>query len=293
MTTKGAQRPFNLLNPKERCSRRFMTDNLDKLIARIREIGDLDTPASDPAYEYASLPQCVIDAVFSIGARYESTQNAVKHFCDRQGWRKDGRGLGGREHTITEFVEVMLPYESRWRDMAVDLFSNEQLTSTTSGILKAEAVFRFATTLQQFGIEIFVDAMKSGLRDDLRSAIKNIHGQSSGLSHIYFLILAGNQDGVKGDRMVTRFVADALDLQRVTPAFAEELVRAASLSLRAEFPRLMPSVLDNKIWTFQRKRSEAGSAKKSRRTCITSPCTDLGNSEAPRVELASCQEAPR
>lgn len=118
-----------------------MTDNLDKLIARIRQIGDLDTLVSDPAYEYASLPQCVIDAVFSIGARYESTQNTVKRFCDRQGWRKDGRGLGGREHTITEFVEVMLPYESRWRDMAVDLFKNEQLTSTTSGIRKPRRSF--------------------------------------------------------------------------------------------------------------------------------------------------------
>lgn len=283
--------PVKLLNPKVRYSRRIMTD-LDKLIARIRELGDLDSPLIDPAYEYASLPQCVIDAVFSIGARYESTQNAVRRFCDRQSWQKDGRGQGGREHTITEFVEVMLPYESRWRDMAVDLFKNEQLTSTTSGILKSEAVFHFARVFQNFGIETLADAMKSGLRDDVRSAIKKIRGQASGLSHGYCLILAGNQDGVKGDRMVTRFVANALDLPRVTPALAEQLVRAASVSLRAEFPRLMPSVLDNKIWTDQRKLGEAASANK-RRTCISSPCNNLGNAAASHMDPPGRPEAPR
>lgn len=75
-----------------------MTSNLDKLVTYIRQtLDDLSTPLSDPAYEYASPPQCVIDAVFSIGARYESTENAVKHFCDRVGWRKDGRGRAGQE----------------------------------------------------------------------------------------------------------------------------------------------------------------------------------------------------
>jgi hypothetical protein len=100
-----------------------VTGNLDKLVIYIRQtLDDLSTPLSDPANEYASLPQCVIDAVFSIGARYESTENAVKHFCDRVGWRKDGRGQAGREHTINEFVQIILPFANRWKNMAVDLF---------------------------------------------------------------------------------------------------------------------------------------------------------------------------
>ena len=32
-------------------------------------------------YFYASLPQCVIDAVFSIGVRYEGVQNVVRKYC--------------------------------------------------------------------------------------------------------------------------------------------------------------------------------------------------------------------
>jgi hypothetical protein len=34
----------------------------------------------DDAYYYQSLPSCVIDAVFSIGVRYTSTENTVRRF---------------------------------------------------------------------------------------------------------------------------------------------------------------------------------------------------------------------
>jgi hypothetical protein len=70
------------------------------------------------------------------------------------------------------------------------------------------------------------------------------------------LILAGNQNGVKADRMVIRFVGNALGVRNVAPELAEELVRNASTVLRAEFPTLVPSNLDNKIWNYQRVRED-------------------------------------
>jgi hypothetical protein len=128
---------------------------------------------------------------------------------------------------------------------------------------KGEAVYHFAKALQKFGVERFSDVMKSGLREDLRAAIRKIPGQGSGLSYAYFRILAGNQDGVKTDRMVTRFVATALGVPSVTPELAGQLVRNVSASLRTEFPSLMPSVLDNKIWKYQRKQEDGASAERS------------------------------
>ena len=182
-----------------------MTD-VDRLVAYIRRtLTDLNAPPTDAAYEYASLPLCVIDAVFSIGVRYESTERTVTDFCARYRWQRDGRGREN-EHATSDFLGILLHYENRWEDMAKDVFRNRQRTSTRSGILKAEATFRFAKALQHFGLETFVDVLKSGLRNDLRQAIKTTPGQSSGLSYAYFLILAGNQNGVKADRMVIRFV---------------------------------------------------------------------------------------
>jgi hypothetical protein len=236
-----------------------MTD-IDKLVAHIRStLTDLNAPPTDAAYEYASVPLCVVDAVFSIGVRYESTVRTVTEFCARYHWQRDGRGRE-KEHTIGEFLNILRQYENRWEEMADHVFRNRQRTSARSGILKAEATYRFAKILQQFGVGTFADVLKSGLRNDLRQAIKAIRGQSSGLSYAYFLILAGNQDGVKPDRMVTRFVADALGVRNVAPELAEELVRSASRILRAEFPNLVPSSLDNKIWKYQRANEDAGQA---------------------------------
>jgi hypothetical protein len=230
--------------------------DVDRLVAYIRRtLTDLNGPPTDAAYEYASLPLCVIDAVFSIGVRYESTERTVTEFCGRYRWQRDGRGRTA-EHPISDFLVIVQPYENRWEDMADRIFRNRQRTSSRSGILKAEATFRFAKTLQHFGLETFADVLKSGLRNDLRQAIKAIPGQSSGLSYAYFLILAGNQDGVKADRMVTRYVANALGVRNVAPELAEELVRNASKVLRAEFPRLVPSSLDNKIWKYQRAKED-------------------------------------
>jgi hypothetical protein len=228
--------------------------DVDKLVMHIRRtLTDLNAPPSDAAYEYASVPLCVIDAVFSIGVRYESTERTVTDFCTRYHWPRDGRGRE-KEHTISDLMRILQPYETRWEDMANEVFRNRQRTSTRSGILKAEATFRFSKTLRQFGIESFADVLKSGLRDDLRSAIKAIPGQGSGLSCAYFLILAGNENGVKADRMVTRFVADALGVKNVPSEKAEQLVREASALLRQDFPTLVPSSLDNKIWKFQRSQ---------------------------------------
>jgi hypothetical protein len=164
---------------------------IDKLVAYIRgTLTDLNAAPTDAAYEYASVPLCVIDAVFSIGVRYESTERTVTDFCTRHQWQRDGRGKV-KEHTVSEFVRVLEPYENRWEAMADNVFRNRQRTSSRSGILKAEATFRFAKALQQFGIETFADVLKSGLRNDVRQAIKSIPGQGSGLSYAYFLILAG------------------------------------------------------------------------------------------------------
>jgi hypothetical protein len=228
------------------------SDDVKKVVAHVKKtIRDLDVPSTDVAYEYAALPLCVIDAVFSIGVRYETVQKVVKGWCERNGW-ESARGKASRERTVSEFLALLQPYENRWEEMAVEVFQNRQRTSSRSGILKAEAVYRFAKALQKFQVETFADALAQGLHRDVRSAIRAIPGQGTGISYSYFLILAGNPDAVKADRMVLRFIADALGTKDVSQEAAQELVRQAASVLRSEFPRLTASLLDNKIWNFQR-----------------------------------------
>src|ERR1700728_4672511 len=124
---------------------------LDLLIIHIRS--KLDLTALPDEDNYSSLPFCVIDAVYSIGARYESTWRTV---CDFRKWAK---WEGKQEHSINDFLDLLRPYRGRWEVLGTEVFRNRQRTSSRSGILKAEAVYRVCVALQRCGGDILADML--------------------------------------------------------------------------------------------------------------------------------------
>jgi hypothetical protein len=79
---------------------------------------------------------------------------------------------------------------------------------------------------------------------------RKVSGQSSGITWHYMQMLAGIP-GVKPDRMICRFVADALGLPRraVTSRFALEILTAAAKEMD-----MSPTDLDHAVWQWQRVR---------------------------------------
>jgi len=232
---------------------------VDRLVQHIREtLGNLDAPLPDNEW-YSSLALCVIDAVYSIGVRYESVQSAISNFCWWAHWEKD-LPKAPREYTISEFIALLEPFNRDWDKIADEVFSNRQRTSPRGGILKAEAVFKFAKVLKQYGIEKYESIPPEGLNYKVATDIQGITGQGSGLSYKYFLMNAGNTREVKGDRMITRFVGEAVGSPGISGDEAEDLVRAAADVLQAEHPELTPYKLDNLIWNYQRNKEEGQKA---------------------------------
>jgi len=162
-----------------------VTEKIDALVANLRRnLGDLSIPMPAGEYEYSALPLCVTDAVFSLGVRYESTERTVRELCERYGWEMS-RAAASVELTIGDFLKILQPYENRWEEMARDVFRNHQRTSSKSGILKCEAVYKVGTIFQRFCAEtiaLFRHMLDSGLHDDLRRAFTAVRGQGSGLS---------------------------------------------------------------------------------------------------------------
>jgi hypothetical protein len=75
------------------------------------------------------------------------------------------------ELTIGDFLKILQPYENRWDDMARDVFRNHQRTSTTSGILKSEAVYMVCRILQHLWRGDLRDFLaRVGIRAARRSA---------------------------------------------------------------------------------------------------------------------------
>jgi hypothetical protein len=228
-------------------------DLAGKVAAAVRLKIDLRRASLRDEHFYSCLPLCVIDAVFSISARYASTRKVVIRWADAQNpkWDMDRR-KSVREYSVSEFISNLADKEAE--TLASTIFKNRQRTSTRNGILKAEAVRLFAKALQKAGIDRFRDMEDAERVERARRLVLDIPGQKSGISFDYFALLAG-QPLVKADRMVCRFVADAVGEPTVVPGRAREGVIGAARILKAEFPHIDTRLLDSEIWAYESNRA--------------------------------------
>ena len=81
--------------------------------------------------------------------------------------------------------------------------------------------------------------------------IKTIPGQKSGISLVYFYMLAGEDTKVKPDRMIVRFLEKALS-RKVDLNEAQPLLVQVNSLLRPNYPNLNPRLLDYVIWSDTR-----------------------------------------
>jgi hypothetical protein len=228
----------------------------------------LQDAALGDEHEYASLPLCVIDAVFSIGVKYASTKLVPPRWAAAQTppWPVY-RGAAAIEHSISDFLEVAEQFTSD--ELASNVFKNNQRTSSTNGMLKAQAVKLFAAALQSAGIERFADCEDEAKLEVAETRVKAVKGHSSGISFDYFRILAGHET-VKADRMVCRFVASAAGLDQVAPTVAKCAVIDATALLKPEFPNLSTRLLDNVIWSYESRKAASnrkGGLPQARKFC--------------------------
>lgn len=231
-----------------------MQTEYERLAAYCKASLDFDSVAE--RVFFAHLPLCVVEAVFSINSTAQATRKVVERCAAAL--------------QIAPFAELLYPPqdeqlsisafcqqigERKPLDLAENLFANRQRTSVTNGILKAEAVQRFCAVLQQFGVEYLQDASDILQRAELCAALRQIPGQRSGVSLSYFAMLTGDQQQVKPDRMLARFIAQALQCEEPSVARISELMLGACELLRRDFPVLTPMQLDKLVWAYQRKKS--------------------------------------
>ena len=204
---------------------------------------DLTTLVIADEYNYPNLPLCIIDAIFSIGVKYESTKNTVNRFIKHSG--------DAVEYSVNDLLALF--HEHSVEFMAKEVFQNLQRTSTKNGILKAEAVFRVAKVLSKHHVDSLIDMKKVVNEAEFEADFKEIPGQNSGISLRYFYMLAGFEDQIKPDRMVVRFLEVVLKHAVKVNDCHPLLIEACKL-LVLEYPNINPRNLDHAIWLHQREQ---------------------------------------
>ena len=234
-----------------------MKSDAQKLADYAESSLQLKTARLSTAYYYQSMPICIVDAVFSLGVRYEQVEGVVSRLCQAAEW-KTFRNHGSptpplkEQKTVSDFLELLKGPSS-----AMDtLFKNRCFAnpgaSKPNRIRKADLVKMFAETLKANGVESFQDLETCSDPEGLEQCLLGLPALKSGVAVRYFWMLAGDEDEVKPDRMIHRFITGALG-RAAGNAEAVKLIREACVVLNGDYPSLSPRLLDHEVWKHQRK----------------------------------------
>ena len=205
---------------------------------------------------WVSLGLCIVDAVWSIGANYDTVvvpmvRERVAKALRVESPTAPAAGFRAKDPTSLQKLEEL------GGDRLTEL-TNLQRTSTRSGILKSEAVLQHCRIFRQHGIETLEQAIAL-VEDDSRltlvdKALRAIPGEGSyGIRRNYLWMMLGNDDLIKPDRMVLRW----LESQGVQtdPDGARSIID--SLASKVELPggrRPTAWEIDHAIWLTTRAK---------------------------------------
>lgn len=184
-----------------------------------------------------SLALCIIDSIYSTGSHYSSVVNVINRYRATRG-HTDGAA------SLLESISAAGGPRA-WADTVAN---NMKPAHTKVGApLKAEVIEQAAELMVAHDVDT-VEDLVAAVRDSPRSnplhdAWKDLPSQRSGVTYSYLLLLAG-LPSVKPDRMVLRFLQQALGTQEPPSRDrAFELVMAAADTLEVS-----PRTLDHVIW---------------------------------------------
>lgn len=220
-------------------------EQLHALIDRCEQFRD----AKAPAGYRDGMALCVVDSVQSTGVTYPSVEAVVARYCAYRREQGGDPNTDGVPELLTTFDELGGP--NGWAQR----IGNRNRTSTHAGApLKAAAIRDAALALTAEGIDTAAGlreaAQDAGRLARVEAAWRAVPGQRSGITWHYVQMLTGIA-GVKPDRMICRFVADALGMpgRAVTPGFALRILTAAAAEMG-----MSPTDLDHGVWQWQRGR---------------------------------------
>jgi hypothetical protein len=245
------------MNARERARRTESGGSSDAALVLAHVKASLGEPADWSApVAHTSVALAVIDSVWGINSRWTSVRNVIDRYRRARRGANGQSNLPGTTDPDTDAPEDLLAFieSSGGADAFAEVVQNRQRTSTRNGILKAEAVRQVASVLRDHRINTPEDVRVASSEQlaALREDWMQIPGQRSGLSLDAFLLSTG-RGGVKADRMVRRFVADALQAPgegSVKPARAAALVEEA-----ARIARIDTRLLDAAIWQYESDRA--------------------------------------
>jgi len=218
--------------------------DVGRLVSEVRRLINLkDAELSDEFFP-AHLTVALIDALFTPQLRYYThVVPIIERYCahfNLHRVRPDRTSLPpvDEQETLTDLIDHYKAMGSH--DFQEEIVRSRYCSPGTK-ILKSENVKRAAIKLRGIGIETLQDVQPKSAYE-IKCALRPLSGIGDRTIHM-FLMYAGDDEFVKGDVHVCRFVATALRRPQVSAEEAERLVGRAARVLG-----IAPRLLDYEIW---------------------------------------------
>ena len=204
-----------------------------------------DAKLSDEFFP-AHLSIALIDAVFTLQLRYYShVVPIIERYCEHFNLRRIRPNR--TQLPPVDDQESLRDLLDHYKALGPGGFQEEivraRYRSPGTKILKSENVKRAAIKLRRIGVETLQDAQSKSAHE-IKCALRPLSGVGDRTIHM-FLMYTGDDEYVKGDIHVCRFVAAALRRPRVSADEAERLVGSAARALG-----IAPRLLDYEIWKY-------------------------------------------
>jgi hypothetical protein len=193
------------------------------------------------------LAQCVLNSVFSTGNRSEAVVRVLDRYRRRRSAAGADANMDGPAELLAEIETCGGP-----EGFADALGNHWRAWQRKTAPYKTQVIYEASRLLVRTSIDDR-DQLEAALKspathDRLKKGWLGLPGQRSGLTWRFFLMNSG-MPGIKADRMITRWTADAL-LRSVTPREAERILTSAAERLGVESRRL-----DHAVWKSERERA--------------------------------------
>jgi hypothetical protein len=219
------------------------SQQVEALAAHARATFPLGTGWKTPDGYPTSLGLCILDSIWSIGVNYDH------HVIPVLNRYRDLAADEGRDASFDTPCDVATTIEQLGgAEPFARAVKSRHRTSSTNGILKAEAVEQAAHVFRMSNIATTGEF--AARKAEVKRQWHQIRGQRSGVSWRYLLMLAGI-DGIKPDRMIHGYLRAAIGAT-VTNEEAVELLTAVQQGWPEPRPTLLE--LDHAIWRYQSRR---------------------------------------
>ena len=213
------------------------TEELDAVVTALGGLPEATWPGG-----YHQTGLAVLDAIYSVNARYEPT---VRNVIARYRAHRPSADADSASDLISAIDGAGGPAR-----FAAEVVKNRQRTSSTNGILKSDAARQCAHVLVDLGMdraEQVRAAVGTADIERLKRGWLAVKGQHSGITFRYFLMLL-KVPGVKADRMIHRFIREVIG-HDLDDEGAAELISAAADELGMD-----ATAADHRIWSATSKR---------------------------------------